>query len=206
MKHFLYGKIQLPSAPIAPHTPHKLFYSRKGSVVLLRPFGCLAYVHLQKDQHWALNPHATQCILIGYPNDYKGWRFWDPRTCCEVVSDSAVFHKSVYPFHLPSLSAVDKCVDLSPPAADPSPSTPITVQPSSTLRCVSNNVDTPPMPLAPEPLLGHAPPCLIPQIPFAGVPDLAKRPRTPPEVRNLLSNFKHHPSTTALLPKCPLHA
>ena len=72
-QHFIYGKICLPSAPIAPHTPHELFYGKKGTVGHLHPFGCLAYVHLQKDQRCALQPHALQCVFIGYPDDYKGW-------------------------------------------------------------------------------------------------------------------------------------
>jgi len=49
--HFLYRKIWLPFSVTMPNTPYNLFYSKKGSVEHLWPFGCLVYVHLQKDQH-----------------------------------------------------------------------------------------------------------------------------------------------------------
>ena len=73
VQHFLYGRIRLPTSVTAPDTPHSLFYGKGGSVDCLCPFGCLAYVHLQKDQHGSFQLHAAQCILIGYPIDYKGW-------------------------------------------------------------------------------------------------------------------------------------
>ena len=95
--HWLHGKIRLPSSTTAPLTPFELFYGRKPDLSFMRPFGCLAYVHLQKDQRPVLLPHVAQCILIGYPTDYKGGRFWDPRTLKEVISDSAVFRESVFP-------------------------------------------------------------------------------------------------------------
>ena len=78
--HWVYGKIGLPSSATAPLTPCDLFYGRKPDVPSLRPFGCLAYVHLQKDQRPALTSHAVQCIVVGYPLSYKGWKFWDPLT------------------------------------------------------------------------------------------------------------------------------
>ena len=95
--HFLYGKIWLPSSVTVPNTPYDLLYGKKGSVEHLQPFGCLAYVHLQKDQCGAFQPHMLQCILVGYPTDYKGWHFWDPAAHKEVISDSTVFCKSVFP-------------------------------------------------------------------------------------------------------------
>jgi len=106
--HFLYRKIQLPSSITAPNTPpntpYDLFYGKKGSFEHLQPFGCLVYVHLQKDQCRAFQLHVLQCILIGYPTDYKGWHFWDPVAHKEVISNSTVFHKSVFPHWQPGLS------------------------------------------------------------------------------------------------------
>ena len=72
-------------------------------------------MHLQKDQHGVLLLLVAQCIFISYPTDYKAWHFWDLAACKEIISDSAVFHESVFPFRKPSLSAVDRSVDPSPP-------------------------------------------------------------------------------------------
>lgn len=105
--HWLYAKIRLPSSVTAPLTPFELFYSCKPSLTLACPFSCLAYVHLQKDQHPPLTSHAAQCILIGYPSNYKAWKFWNPNTHWEVILDSAVFCKSVFPHRRPGLSGND---------------------------------------------------------------------------------------------------
>jgi len=122
--HWLHGKIRLLSSATAPLTPFELFYGRKPDLSSMRPFGCLAYVHLQKDQHPTLLPHVTQCVLIGYPTDYKGWRFWDPQTRKAVVSDSTVFRESVFPFRKPGLSGIDTSVDPIPPANTATPDPP----------------------------------------------------------------------------------
>jgi transposase InsO family protein len=116
--HWLHTKIRIPSSATAPLTPFELFYGRKPDASALRPFGCLAYVHLQKDQRPALAPHAAQSIFIGYPPDYKGWKFWCPQTRKEVISDSAVFRESVFPFRKPGLSGLDTSVDPLPPRVE----------------------------------------------------------------------------------------
>ena len=221
-QHFLYGRIRIPSSAIAPNTSHDLFYGKKGSVERLRPFGCLAYVHLQKDQRQAFQPHAVQCVLIGYPVDYKGWRFWDPSARKEIVSDSAVFRESVFPFRRPGLSAIDKRIDPSPvvdgrvdpfPTVDPiaSDHSPLTVhrarpaddQPADVQPVVAEPVDVEPVDVRPVP--EPPAPRLVPRMPFP-VPDMPERPRTPPEVKNLLSNFERHPATAPLPPKRPTRA
>jgi len=219
-QHFIYGKIRLPSAPIAPHTPHELFYGKRGTVGRLRPFGCLAYVHLQKDQRRALQPHALQCVFIGYPDDYKGWRFWDPSARRAIISDSAVFRESVYPLRPPGLSAIDRRIDPSPPTFTPSP----TIVKPSIVRRVNNDTMAPepdvpqpglvvpvPPPAMPDPVAVPDPdppalPRLMPRVPVAGILDLLERPQTPPEVRNLLSNFENHPGSIDLPPKRPTRA
>ena len=67
-----------------------------------------------------LMPHAAQCILIRYPADYKGWRFWNPQTQKEIISDSAVFRELTFPFWKPSLSGIDRSANTSLPIANPS--------------------------------------------------------------------------------------
>jgi len=57
------------------------------------------------------------------------------------------------------------------------------------------------LPLNPPPRADPQAPCLVPRVLQAHPPqppDIPERPRTPPEVRNLLSNFEHHPSIEPL--------
>jgi hypothetical protein len=127
--HWLHAKIRLPSSATAPLPPFELFYGCKPLLSLVRLFGCLAYVHLQKDQRPLLTSHAVQCVLIGYPTDYKAWEFWNPSSHQEVILDSAVFRKSVFPHRRPGLLGDVRLVDLSPPASlpisQPAPERPI---------------------------------------------------------------------------------
>ncbi len=203
--HFLYRRMRLPSAATSPSTSHNLFYGKKGSIEWLRPFGCLVYVHLQKDQHSIFQSHPAQCVLIGYPTDYKGWHFWDPTARREVISDSAVFRESVFPFRQPSLSAIDRHTDANPPAVSDPPVPDLMFL----HRLLDDRMDAQQIPLADPPLNDHPPlipppradaqaPCLVLHILQPQPPDIPKRPQMPPEVRNLLSNFEHHPLTKPL--------
>jgi transposase InsO family protein len=226
--HWLYAKIRLPSSVTAPLTPFELFYSRKPSLSLARPFGCLAYVHLQKDQRPLLTSHAVQCVLIGYPADYKAWRFWNPSSCWEVISDSAVFRESVFPHRRPGLLSDVRSVDLSPPESLP------IVQPVPERPIIPFHPAPDDDPSAPEALPSPAPerssepsaggkptsqlvarfhapsPALAPASPAGDLPVErprtppalpVERPHTPPAVKRLTSHFEHHPSVAPLPPK-----
>jgi len=200
--HWLHGKIWLPSSTTAPLTPFELFYSCTPNLSSLRPFSCLTYIHLQKDQFPPLLPHATQCVLIGYPMDYKGWRFWDPWTHKEIISNSAVFRESVFPFHKPGLSGVDKSVDpvlpavTATPVAPESPVIPFPAIPAGPL--VPPTLLPAPVPKPAVDPLGNGQPDpvlqLITHVPVPPPPlcNLPECPCTPPTTRQLTSHFEHH--------------
>ncbi|CAG8720567.1 1889_t:CDS:1, partial [Acaulospora colombiana] len=79
-------------------SPFELFYGKTPSVKHLRTWGCLAYVHLQKDQrHGTFGARAKRCIFLRYAEEAKGWVFWDTEKRSEFVSDSAVFYESIFP-------------------------------------------------------------------------------------------------------------
>jgi hypothetical protein len=66
-------------------------------VLNLRVFGCLAYVHVQKDQRRGLVPHTKKCVFLGYPQDYPGWLFWNPVMKKTIISDRADFDERYFP-------------------------------------------------------------------------------------------------------------
>ena len=198
MVHFLFGKIRLLSS-VTNCSPYELFYGKKPSVDRLRPFGCLAYVHLQKDQHGALLPHVVQCIFISYPTDYKAWHFWDLVACKEIISDSAEFHESVFPFRKPRLSVVDRSIDPSPPIEATTPRLP--APEALTVPQPPDNLDSTDTTL-----------CLVPRLQPISTPppappvNLPEQPLLAPEVRNLTLHFEHHPAGQQLPLKRASHA
>ena len=55
---------------------------------------CLAYVHVQKDnRNSALGSHMEKAVFIGYPQGYKGWKFYNPIIRRVVIAERAEFDK-----------------------------------------------------------------------------------------------------------------
>ena len=52
------------------------------SLLMLSPriFGCVAFVHLHKNQRTKLDPCAIRCLFLGYGLHKKGFRCYDPNT------------------------------------------------------------------------------------------------------------------------------
>ena len=48
-------------------------------------------MHVQKDKRPALRPHYEKCVFIGYPDGYKGWKFYNPTTKRTMISELADF-------------------------------------------------------------------------------------------------------------------
>ena len=69
-----------PTSTVPNSTPHEAFRKEKPKVDHLWVWGCVAYVHVQKDKRQHLGSHMEKCIFIGYPQGMKG--------CVEV--DSAI--------------------------------------------------------------------------------------------------------------------
>ena len=49
------------------------------AILILPPrvFGCIAYVHLHKNQRTKLDPCACRCLFLGYAFHQKGYRCYD---------------------------------------------------------------------------------------------------------------------------------
>jgi len=82
-----------PTAALDSTTPYELWNGCKPDVSHLRVWGSTAYVHVQKDKQAVLCPHYDKCVFIGYPDGYKGWKFYNPTTKCTIISERADFDK-----------------------------------------------------------------------------------------------------------------
>ena len=84
---------QCPTAAVDNATPFELWHGCKPDVSHFQVWGSTAYVHSQKDKHSALRPYYEKCVFIGYPDGYKGWKFYNPTTKCTIISECVDFDK-----------------------------------------------------------------------------------------------------------------
>ena len=54
-------------------------------------FGCIAYVHVLDEVRSKLDPKAEKCVLVGYSEEQKGYRCYNPLTKKIVVSRDVIF-------------------------------------------------------------------------------------------------------------------
>jgi hypothetical protein len=93
----IYSLNRCPTSALKGMTPYQAAYKRKPNVSNLRVWGCTAYVHIQKDKRKQFEPRMQKCVFIGYPEGYKGWKFYNPRTRKMIISERAEFDERYFP-------------------------------------------------------------------------------------------------------------
>jgi hypothetical protein len=117
----------LPSAALPPDTtPYKIIEKRKPDYAPLQVFGCRAFAHVGKDKRKSLDSHTMPCVFLGYPEDYRGWKLWDPHAKRVIISRDVIWNKEEMPGNstapVPLLSVLgylDQEEDAEPPTSDP---------------------------------------------------------------------------------------
>jgi Reverse transcriptase (RNA-dependent DNA polymerase)/gag-polypeptide of LTR copia-type/GAG-pre-integrase domain/Integrase core domain len=92
-----------PTAPLPGATPYEAWHRNKPDVSHIRVWGCLAYVHVQKDKRKSFGSHMEKCIFVGYPAGYKGWQFYNPVSKKFIISERAEFDERFFPGNKPTL-------------------------------------------------------------------------------------------------------
>lgn len=59
-----------------------------------RKFGCLAYVHIHKNQRTKLDPCVVRCIFLGYATHKKEYHCYHPTTKRTYVTMDVTFVES----------------------------------------------------------------------------------------------------------------
>jgi hypothetical protein len=57
----------------------------------LRSFGCKAYAHIPDQKRSKLDSKTVECIFVGYSNDSKAYRLFNPATRSIVKSRDVIF-------------------------------------------------------------------------------------------------------------------
>ena len=73
---------------------HEMYFRRKLNLRHLRVLGSIAYVHVQKEKRRKLDAKAVKCILVGYLDEQKGYKCYNPRTKQARMSNDVVFDES----------------------------------------------------------------------------------------------------------------
>ncbi len=67
-----------PTSCFGGETPHERWWNVKPDVSKLKVFGCIAYAHIPREKRKKLDKKTTKCIFVGYPENSKGYKLYDP--------------------------------------------------------------------------------------------------------------------------------
>ena len=89
----IYLRNQSPTKAVTGMTPCEAWTTKKPSVAHLRVFSCDAYAHVPKNERGKLDPKAKKCVFVGYGEETKGYRLYDP-VCAKIIfSRDVVFNE-----------------------------------------------------------------------------------------------------------------
>ena len=91
----VYLKNRSPSKPLQNMTPYEAWHGRKPVVSHLRVFGCDAYAHIPRDERSKFDSKTRKCILLGYGEQTKGYRLYDPIQQKVLYSRDVKFNENV---------------------------------------------------------------------------------------------------------------
>ena len=75
-------------------SPHKLYFGKKPKLAHLRLFDSITYVRVPKEKRRKLDTKAENCILVGYSDEQKGYKCYNPRAKQARVSRDFMFDET----------------------------------------------------------------------------------------------------------------
>ena len=99
---------------IPGQTPYTLWYGVKPSLEHLRVFGCQVYAYIEKAQRTKLDPKSHLCYFLGYCENTKGYRIWNPVTSKVLICREVTFNEQLLYKHTEESSPSSSSSDTSP--------------------------------------------------------------------------------------------
>ena len=114
---------RVPTKEVLQVTPEEKWNGRKTDISNFKKFCSECWAHIPDDKHKKLEPKFHKCIFIGYSEDSKAYRLFNPSTQGVIIWHDVKFNKVS-----PSLESPEPHVTLNFPS---SPVSPVSVTPSS---------------------------------------------------------------------------
>ena len=91
-----YLKNRSPTSCFAGQTPYERWWKVKPDVSNLKVFGCVSYAHVPREKRRKLDKTTTKCIFVGYPENCKGFKLYDPTKQAMFRSRDVQFDESKF--------------------------------------------------------------------------------------------------------------
>ena len=115
---------RVPNKVVLHVTPEEKWNGRKPDISNFKVFGSECWVHISDEKWKKLDPKSHKCIFIGYSEDSKASRLFDPSMQGFIISIDVQFHEISHP---PESVEPHVTLDLPPSTVTPVTVTPITV-------------------------------------------------------------------------------
>ena len=115
---------RVPNTAVLHVTLEEKWNGRKPDISNFKVFGSECWVHISDEKRKKIDPKSPKCIFIGYSEDSKAYRLFDPATQGVIISRDVQFHEISHP---PESVEPHVTLDLPPSTVTPVTVTPLTV-------------------------------------------------------------------------------
>ena len=79
---------KVPHSSMKGRTPFETYFGHKPNVSNFRVFGLTAWAQISHDKRKDLQPKIIECLLTGYPKEYKVFKLMNIRTKKNLIERS----------------------------------------------------------------------------------------------------------------------
>lgn len=106
---------RLPTRALDGETPYRALLGKEAKLDHLRVFGCVAYVQIPANQREKLEANAWRGIMVGYDEESKCYRIYDPATDRVKLAVHVTFNEK----EKPGVKLEEVQIDMEKPVMEP---------------------------------------------------------------------------------------